>query len=194
MYHHKDMVKNDETFMTMGRLALKTTPSGVFDGMVMTHVLGRGAQQLAGIGPRRPLLSEEDVVLFGYNLESGWIDPPELEALECSRMWKYALARVRAGAAEAARDALLYLESRSEAILVHFDVDVMDCPAADVPHPHGLNAESTFVALKVFVAAPTWAGVVVTEFNAKQDPDGSHAEHLVHGLVEALGARKEGAE
>jgi arginase len=171
----------------------ETTPSGIFDGMVLTHVLGRGAPQLAGIWPRRPLMSEEDVVLFGYNVESGWIDPPELETLERSRMSKYALARVRADAAAAARDALLYLESRSDAILVHFDVDVMDCPAADVPHPQGLNAESTFAALKVFVEAPRCAGVVVTEFNSEQDPDGSHAELLVHGLVEALGARKEGA-
>ncbi|MEE9591974.1 MAG: arginase family protein, partial [Thermoplasmata archaeon] len=45
----------------------ETTPSGVFDGMVMAHILGRGTPQLAGIGPRRPLLSEEDIALFGYN-------------------------------------------------------------------------------------------------------------------------------
>ncbi len=169
----------------------ETTPSGVFDGMVMAHVLGGGAPQLAGIGPRRPLLSEEDVVLFGYDVESGRIDPPELEVLARSRMSKYPLALVRPDAAAAARDALLHLESRSDAILVHFDVDVMSFPAADVPHPHGLDAESTFAALRVFVTAPTCVGVVVTEFNAERDPDGSHAERLVHGLVEALGARKE---
>ncbi len=169
----------------------ETTRSGVFDGMVMAHVLGRGAPQLAEIGPRRPLLSEEDIALFGYDAESGWIDPPELETLERSRMSKYALALVRADAVAAARDALLHLESRSDAILVHFDVDVMDIPAVDVPHPDGLDPESTFAALRVFVTAPTCAGVVVTELNAKQDPDGFHAQRLVHGLVEALGARKE---
>jgi arginase len=171
----------------------ETTRSGIFDGMVMAHVLGRGAPQLAEIGPRNPLLSEEDIALFGYDAESGWIDPPELETLERSRMSKYALARVRADAAAAARDALLYLESRSDAILVHFDVDVMDIPAADVPHPHGLDAESTFAALRVFVTAPKCTGIVVTELNTEQDPDGSHAERLVDGLVEALGARKERA-
>ena len=169
----------------------ETTPSGVFDGMVMAHILGRGAPQLAGIGPRRPLLSEEDVVLFGYDVESGRIDPPELEVLEHSRMARYPLALVQADAAAAATDALLHLENRSDAILVHFDVDVMNFPAADVPHPHGLDPESTFAALRVFVTAPTCVGVVVTEFNPERDPDGSHAEGLVHGLVEALGARKE---
>ncbi len=97
------------------------------------------------------------------------------------------------GAPAAARDALLHLESRSDAILVHFDVDVMDFPAADVPHANGLDLESTFAALRVFVTAPTCLGVVVTEFNPEQDPDGSHAERLVDSLVEALGARKEQA-
>jgi arginase len=167
----------------------ETTPSGVFDGMVMAHVLGLGVPQLAGLGPRRPLLSKKDVVLFGYNVESGLIDPPELEILERSGLSKYPLARVQAGAVAAAKDALNHLEGRSDTVLVHFDVDVMDFPAADVPHPHGLDAESAFAALRVFATAPLCGGVVVTEFNAERDPDGSQAESLVHGLVEALGAR-----
>ncbi len=171
----------------------ETTPSGVFDGMVMAHALGRGVRQLAGIGPRRPLLEEEDVVLFGYDETSGWIDPAELEALESSRMSKYPLARVRADAAAAAGDALAHLESRSEAFLLHFDVDVMDLPAVDVFHPHGLDAGSAFAALKVFAAAPACAAVVVTELNVERDPDGSHTRSLVDGLVEALGAREDSA-
>src|SRR5437899_12017769 len=99
-------------------------------------------------------------------------------------MAKYPVSRVRADAAGTAREALLHLESRSDAILVHFDVDVMDFPAADVPHSHGLDPESAFAALRVFVAAPTCAGVVVTELNKERDPDGSHAERLGDGLGE----------
>jgi arginase len=171
----------------------ETTLSGIFDGMVMAHVLGRGTPQLAGIGPRHPLLSEEDVVLFGYDVGSGWIDPPELAALERSRMSKYPLANVRADPVAAARDALLRLESRSDTILVHFDVDVMDFPATDVIHPNGLDLDSAFAALRVFIAAPRCAAVVVTEFNAEGDPDGSHAASLVHNLVGALGVRTERA-
>src|SRR4030095_2924530 len=79
----------------------ETTASGIFDGMVIAHVLGRGARELAGIGPRRPLLSEEDVVLFGYDEDSGFVDPPELEALACSRMTTFPLACVRPDAAAA---------------------------------------------------------------------------------------------
>ena len=169
----------------------ETTESGIFDGMVMAHLLGRGVRELAGLGPRTPLLHEEDVVLFGYDDESGFIDPPEREALERSRMTKYPLARVRPDAAAAARQALSCLQSASDAFLVHFDVDVTNLPAADVQHPRGLDVEPAFAALKVFVAAPTCAAVVVTELNVEKDPDGSQAARLVDGLVEALGARTE---
>ena len=169
----------------------ETTQSGVFDGMVLAHVLGRGVPQLAGIGPRQPLLPEEDVVLFGYDEGSGWVDPPEIELLGRSRMHKYPLHGVRGDPIASAHDALRGLEVRAEAIVVHFDVDVMDFPAVDVSHPGGLDCDSAFAALRVFVASPRCAGVVVTELNADLDPDRSQTERLVHGLVEAFGARKE---
>jgi len=170
-----------------------TTPSGIFDGMVMAHILGRGAPELAGIGPRRPLLADQDVVLFGYDAESGWIDPAELDALKRSRLALYPLARVRTDPAAATRDALRYLESRTEAILLHFDVDVMDCPAADVPHPHALDMDTAFAVLRSFAGSRACAGIVVTELNVERDPDGTQAERLVQGLVQALGAREESA-
>ena len=168
-----------------------TTPSGVFDGMVMAHILGRGASAFSEVGSRHPLLSEEDIVLFGYDVGTGWIDPPELEILASSLMSKYPLARVREDPTTAASDALLGLENRSDAFVVHFDVDVMNFPAVDVLHPQGLDVEKAFEALKVFVAAPKCAAVVVTELNAELDPDRSHTARLVHGLAEALGARGE---
>jgi arginase len=164
----------------------ETTPSGVFDGMVLAHLLGRGAPQLSGVGPRRPLLSEEDVVLFGYDAGSGWIDPVELEVLGKSQMAKYPLSRVRENPAVAAREALLELESRSDAIVVHFDVDVTDSGAVDVRHPGGLDPGMAYAALELFAAAPKCAAVVVTEFNAELDEGGGAAADLVNGLVRAL--------
>jgi arginase len=164
----------------------ETTPSGVFDGMVLAHVLGGGHPELAGVGPRQPMLSEEDIVLFGYDVESGWIDPYELEVLARSRMSKYPLAVVRDDPVNSARAALHELDSQADALLIHFDVDVTDLPAVDAHHPGGLDAISAFAALGVFAEAPACAGVVVTEFNAELDPDGSCAARLVDGLVGAL--------
>src|SRR5258706_5106344 len=124
----------------------ETTPSGIFDGMVMAHALGRGSPRLAGIGPRRPLLSEEDVVLFGYNLESGWTDPPEIEALGRSRSAQYPVARVPQEAAAAASEALRGLEGRAGAGLVHFDGDGVGFPAPDLPHPNPPHPDAALPA------------------------------------------------
>ncbi len=167
----------------------ETTPSGILDGMALAHALGRGVQELAGIGPRLPMLSEPDVVVFGYDVGSGSIDAYEVEALERSRIAKYPIDRVRQDPAHAARDALSEIEDQIDALLVHFDVDVTDCPAVDVPHPGGLDLDSAFSALSVFTASPKVAALVVTEFNAELDSSGLYAKSLVAGLADALRPR-----
>lgn len=166
----------------------ETTPSGAFDGMVLAHLLGRGAPELTGLGPRRPMLAEEDVVLFGYDVTTGWIDPPEIEALERSHMTRFPLDRVRADARGAAMEALALLEGRVDALVVHFDLDVTNLPAVDVPHPNGLDPATAFAALGVLAGAPSCVAVVVTELQPELDPGGLHALRLVEGLAEALAA------
>ena len=164
----------------------ETTPSGIFDGMVVAHLLGRGAAELSSLGPRVPLLSDEDIILFGYDAESGSLDPPELEVLERSRMATYPLSRVRPDPAAVAKDALSHLQRGPDDFLLHFDVDVTNLAAADVHHPRGLDLDPAFAALEVFIASPACVGFVVTEFNAEKDPDGSQAVRVVEGLVECL--------
>ena len=86
----------------------------------------------------------------------------------------------------AAREALSYLQTGPDAFVLHFDVDVTNLSAADVHHARGLDLAPAFAALKVFLASSACAGVVVTEFNAEKDKDGSAAASLVDGLVESF--------
>ena len=165
-----------------------TTPSGIFDGMVMAHLTGKGVDALARSGPRYPLMAEEDIALFGYNAEAGSIDPVELELLGQGGMLKYPVSGIRGRAGEAALGALRELEDRADSILVHFDVDVIDFadfPAADVPHSKGLSFDEAISALAVFMGSRKFAGLVITEFNVQRDPGGSLARRLVEALVRA---------
>jgi arginase len=73
-----------------------TTMSGIFDGMVLAHILGQGAEELSNIGPRHPLLEEQNITLFGYSEEAGGIDPVEIERLQNTRMAKYPLSDIKA--------------------------------------------------------------------------------------------------
>ncbi len=127
------------------------------------------------MGPRHPLMPQEQIVLFGYNQEAGWIDLEEVARLQESRMWKYPAAAVRANVTRSAIEALSLLENRSEKLLVHFDVDVIeftDLPVADVPHSRGLSLNESMEALRIFISSPKFGGLVITEFNAERDPHG----------------------
>ena len=171
-----------------------TTPSGIFDGMVIAHMTGKGVDTLARLGPRYPLMAEEDIVLFGYNTEAGAIDAVEVEVLQQCQMIKYPVSQIRGKAKESAREAVSQLENKAGSILVHFDVDVIDFddfPAADVPHSQGLRFDEAMAALSVFVASRKLAGLVITEFNAGRDADGTLAHRFVDPVAKALEERED---
>ena len=168
-----------------------TTASGIFDGMVMSHIVGDGAEALTHIGSRYPLMPEENMVLFGYNSDSGWIDPAEMQRLEECSALKYPATQVRGRAPQAAAEALAQLEARVEHVLVHFDVDVIggrDFPAADVLHDNGLSFDEVMDTLTVFASSRKFVGLVITEFNSERDEDGRLARRLVDALGKALSA------
>src|SRR5256885_13298056 len=54
-----------------------TTPSGRIDGMVVAHIIGRGAPELVRFWGETPLVREPDVLLYGIER----LDPPEQEVL-----------------------------------------------------------------------------------------------------------------
>jgi arginase len=167
-----------------------TTVSGIFDGMVMSHLIGNGAEPLAQIGPRYPLIAEQNIVLFGYNVDAGSIDLIETERLAELSMAKYPAPKIRENVENAAIAALTQLESQVDDLLIHFDVDVIDYrdfPAADVPHPNGLSFDEAMVALRIFASSSKFAGLVITEFNSDRDKDGSLARRLIGALVRIFG-------
>src|SRR5260370_34796801 len=52
-----------------------STPSGRIDGMVVAHIIGRGAPELVPFWSEAPLVREPDVTLYGLDR----LDPPEPE-------------------------------------------------------------------------------------------------------------------
>lgn len=176
-----------------------TTGSGVLDSMVVAHLLGEGAPELAGLGPRVPLLPADRLLLFGYD------DPDDLGEAQQALLARHApaawpAARIRevpGGPRAAAVDALAELEARAGTVVVHFDVDVVDSgdlPLANFPHfGQGLTLTDALACLEVFLAGPRLGGLVVTEVNPDHDPDGEQLGRLVDGLVAALAPHGHGA-
>jgi arginase len=168
-----------------------TSGSGILDSMGLAHMLGHGVAELTTLAGAAPILDEERVALFGYNLEEASV--AEREALKWRRSLRYPLDAIRPAPIEAAVATVQAMSARASGYLVHFDVDVIDFtdfPAADVPQfSPGLPFGAALSCLGVFLADPACLALTITEFNPDRDLDGSLARRLVTGLARAFDRR-----
>lgn len=167
-----------------------TTPSGCVDGMVVSHVIGRGAPELVRFWREPPLVREPDIALFGL----GRLDPGEEQFLAASPIRQYPVELVqRMGAAAAAEDALRHIHAfANKQLVIHFDVDAItseDFTATNFAAPDGLRMDEVQSALEVFSKQPDVAALEVTAYNPERDADGSGAGRLVKLIVAVLAAR-----
>jgi arginase len=168
-----------------------TSSSGILDSMGMAHILGEPetADKLSHIGERFPLMTEDKIVLFGYNPSE--INTHEKELLAQHQLRKYPLSDIQSKAAQVARDAVQYLEERVKRFVVHFDVDVIDftdLPIADVPQfNQGMMFLEAMACLSVFASSSKFGGLTITEFNPDHSgTDYADATTFIGGLTKAL--------
>lgn len=168
-----------------------TTPSGCVDGMVISHIIGRGAPELVRFWGEPPLVREPDVALFGFER----LDLPEEQYLLASPLRRHAALEVTTlGAGAAARLALDRVHAARHEFVLHFDVDVInsdEVPWTNFPGAGGLSLNEVRDALRVFASQPNLAAFVVAGYNPDLDPDGAGARCLVDLLTEVLAVRIE---
>jgi arginase len=168
-----------------------TTPSGRIDGMVVAHIIGKGAPELVRFWGEPPLVREPDITLFGLSR----LDPPEQELLARSPLRQVQASDIQAkGASAAAREALNHLHAETREFVVHLDLDVIaqeDFAAVGVPGSGGLRLEEVRAALNEFVRHKNLLGLDVAQYNPDKDADGACAKKVIDLLVETLSARLE---
>jgi len=165
-----------------------STPSGRIDGMVVAHVIGKGAPELVRFWSEAPLVREPDVTLFGLER----LDPPEQEFLGKSPMRPIYAADIQSQGVKAAHEALAQVHADEHEFILHLDTDVIaeeDFPAVNVPGSGGLRFDEVRASFIEFVNHRNLLGLDVAQYNPGKDPDGTGAMKLVALLVEALSAR-----
>jgi len=169
-----------------------TTPSGCVDGMVLSHVIGRGAPELVRFWGEPPLVREPEIALFGVER----LDEPEQRFLTDSPLRRYFAADVQSkGAAAAAEEALDRVHGRTHEFVLHIDLDVItadDFSATNLSASGGLRFDEIRQALAVFVRQPTLAALEICAYNPALDPDGTAARRVIDLLAEVLQARLNG--
>jgi len=171
-----------------------STPSGRIDGMVVAHIIGKGAPELVRFWGEPPLVREPDVTLFGLER----LDPPEQEFLAKSPMrHNYAGDIQSKGLAKAAHEALVQVHAEAHEFVLHLDTDVIaaeEFSAVNVPGVGGLRFDEVSAALVEFAKHKNLLGLDVSQYNPDKDREGSGAQKLVRLLVEVLTARLQALE
>jgi arginase len=168
---------------------------GALDWTGVAHMLGvDGAErELVEAGPRAPLLSAEQVLLFAWGREGA--QAHERELVDRLGVEAILVDEVRADPAAAAAKAIESLAGRSDRIVVHFDVDVVDftdTPLSENPgRNEGIPYEQAAAALAVLLSSPALTGVTVTELNPNHVEEGAGsierlARDLAAGLARAI--------
>jgi len=164
---------------------------GTLDWMGMAHMLGvEGAErELAEVGPRTPLLSPERVLLFAWGREGA--QEHEREVVDRLQLEAILVDEVRSDPAAAAEKAIASLAGRSDRILVHFYVAVVDFTDTPLSENPGRNEGLSYVqaagALEVLLSSRALAGVTVTELNPNHVEEGAGSiERLARELAGGL--------
>jgi arginase len=166
-----------------------TTEDGALDWMGVAHLLGLPGTipAISETGPRSPLLSADQVVLFA----AGNTTAAERRVIRDRGITMVRLAKVAADPARAAREVVQGWAGRFDCLLVHVDVDVLDyldLPVAENVRRHrGLRFAQLVEALRTLVASPNWRALTVCEVNPDHgEADGSSIRTLSDGLADVL--------
>jgi len=156
----------------------------IADSMGVAHLLDLPGvhDDLAGLGPRRPLLTPDRLCFVGFA-----DDDEDVHGLVPSV--RIPAEVVHQDARAAAHQALAAVAHAADGFAVHVDVDVLDMfalPLADIPqYGRGLTPPVLQELLAGLVSAPGWAGLVLVEANPDRDDENGTA---MRALVDLVGA------
>jgi arginase len=170
------------------------TPTSVLDGALdwtgVAHALALPdtVAELRELAGAEPLTTPERVLLFAHDLgaATAW----ERRVLDELRLARVPVDVVRSDPVAAAEGALTLLDVHA-AIVVHFDVDVVnftDAPLSEnTSRSGGMTLDTALAALRTVVSDSRVRALTVTEVNPHHAAaDGEALPRLVSGLVAAL--------
>jgi arginase len=165
--------------------------TGEVADMDLAIVSGRGPDVLTNINNLKPLVRDQDIILFGYRDREQAASFGSQDVLNTD-INSFDLTNVKElGITTAASLAVKKLLQQDELLgfWIHIDADVLDdsiMPAVDYRLNGGLSFCELSELLKIIVASDRSVGMDVTIFNPNFDSDGSIAHRFVSSLLEGL--------
>lgn len=167
-------------------------PKGEAASMELAFATGRGPEVVSDIEHRRPLVRDDDVVVFGRR-DAAQAEEYGSQRIEETPITVLDLDLVRTDGVEACAEAALERVARPglDGFWLHLDADVLDdavMPAVDYRMPDGLTWDELRRAITAARDSGRLIGMDVTIFNPALDPDGKIAPKFADTLVAGLSA------
>lgn len=159
--------------------------------MDLAIVSGRGPDVLTNIDGLKPLVRDQDIILFGYR-DREQAASFGSQDVRNTGIYSFDLTYVKeVGITTAASEAVKKLLQQDELLgfWIHIDADVLDdsiMPAVDYRLNGGLSFCELSELLKIIVASGRTVGMDITIFNPNFDLDGSIAHRFVSSVLEGL--------
>ena len=149
---------------------------------------GRGPDVLTNIDGLKPLVRDEDIILFGYRDTEQAVNYGSQDVRN-TKIHTFDFAYVsESGIMGFAPHAIkLLLKDRLDGFWIHLDADVLDnsiMPAVDYRLDGGLSFAELSELLKIIITSGRAVGIDITIFNLNLDLDGSIARNFVSSIGE----------
>ncbi len=171
----------------------EASPSGEVADMDLAIVSGRGPDILTNIDGLKPLVRDDDIVVFGYR-DAEQAASYGSQDVRDTNMHVFDLKSVRkfdtvSAAASQALDILA--NNEIDGFWIHLDADVLEdliMPAVDyrLADGGGLSFSELSDLLKTLIGSGRAVGMDITIFNPRLDLDGSITRKFVSSLVQGL--------
>lgn len=168
----------------------EASPTGEVADMDLAIVSGRGPDILTNIDGLKPLVQDNNIVLFGYrdaeeakSYGSQNVRESNISVLELEEVRNLGIERP----ASKALDKLL--NENIKGFWIHLDVDVLNdevMPAVDYRMKGGMNFTELSKLLKILLKSGQAVGMDITIFNPNLDKGGEISHKLVSSVVEGF--------
>jgi arginase len=168
----------------------EASPTGQVADMDLAIVSGRGPEILTNIDGLKPLVEDDNIVVFGYrDIEeaAGYgsqdVRDTDMCILDLSQVRRLNIKT----AASLALEKLT--KNRLDGFWIHLDADVLDdsvMPAVDYRQNGGLSHTELTELLRILLASGHAVGMSITIFNPSMDSDGSIARKFVSSVAAGL--------
>jgi arginase len=165
--------------------------NGEAASMDLAFATGHGPELLTNLEGLRPLVRDEDVVVFGFRDAEEQRQygsqplPPQMLSMDLEEVRRLGIER----AAQHAVEHLTAAERPTRGFFIHLDADVVHddlMPAVDYRIPDGLSWDELRTVLEIALGSGRAVGIEITIYNPALDHTGDSGRVLSRTLVQAL--------